>query len=319
MMSGRNVMKRDFAIVVALVAIALALSTGLAHAQASSTQYESAAIPIGTTSVSFNGFCDGATITYSGSGSLISGTHDNWNCAGGETFIAGVLGRDLKIAPGEGTWPATVANMADNVGVLGLSNGALQLYLDFAKDTFSIYKETDGVSSERLVNQGEFKIVRRHVSSCRGRMAAWQGPVVKYNPAPNPGSAYPSGTYDINFDCYCDFLHLTTYGNRVGGIHDFSACGDSDAAVAANDSILAADADGTAGASLVATDNEFNIINGLDCATNFYLNFATSTWSVYLAGPDCGFFLGNSGTFTFVQNGPAVEPGLVGLPTTTRP
>jgi len=109
-----------------------------------------AQIPAGTTSVSFNGFCDGATITYTGTGSFISGTHDNFDCAGGQTFIGGVSAQVLKFAPGEGMAPALVANMADNVGVLGLSNGALQLYLDFRKNTFGVYAETDATQPERL-------------------------------------------------------------------------------------------------------------------------------------------------------------------------
>ena len=279
----------------------------------------SAQIPAGTTSVSFVDFCDGATITYSGTGSFIVGTHDNFDCAGDQTFIGGVSAQGLKFAPGEGTAPALVANMADNVGVLGLSNGALQLYLDFTKDTFSFYEETDSAHPEALVNQGKFKIVNSPVSSGSG-VAAWQGPVTPTNPAPNPGPAYPSGTYDVYFDGYCDYLHLTTNGNRVGGVHDLATyCGIPNAPVAANDASLAADVDGTAGASLVTTDNELNIDYGDDCVVNFYLDFAASTWSLYAACDSSGLFFLNSGTFTFVQNGPYApvqRPSRVGLPPT---
>lgn len=279
-----------------------------------------AQIPAGTTSVSFVDFCDGATITYSGTGSFISGTHDNFDCAGGQTFIAGVSAQVLKFAPGEGTAPALVANMADNVGVLGLNNGALQLYLDFTKDTFSFYKETDSASPEGLVKQGKFKIVNSPVS-LGGAVAAWQGPATPTNPAPNPGSAYPSGTYDLYFDGYCDYLHLTTNGNRVGGVHDQSTnCGEPNAPVAANDASLAADVAGTPGASLVTTDNVL-ATEGEDCVINYYFNFAAGTWVLYAACDSSGLFLANSGTFTFVQNGPYApirRPSGAGLPPTVR-
>ena len=213
--------------------------------------------------------------------------------------------------------------MADNVGVLGLNNGALQLYLDFTKDTFSFYEETDSASPEGLVNQGKFKIVNSPVSSGSGA-AAWQGPVVP-NPAPNPSPAYPSGTYDINFfddlgNMYCDYFHLTTNGNRVGGLHDLATdCGLPNAPVAANDASLAADVDGTAGASLVTTDNELNIDDSGDCVANFYLDFAASAWSVYLACDSSGLFFANSGKFTLVPNGPNApiqRPSGAGLPPT---
>ena len=279
----------------------------------------SAQIPAGTTSVSFVDFCDGATITYSGTGSFISGTHDNFDCAGDQTFIGGVSAQVLKFAPGEGTAPALVANMADNVGVLGLSNGALQLYLDFTKDTFSFYEETDSAHPEALVNQGKFKIVKSPVSSGSG-VAAWQGPVTPTNPAPNPGPGYPSGTYDINFDGFCDYLHLTTNGNRVGGVHDLATdCGLTNAPVAANDASLAADVTGTAGASLVIADNVENIDFGFDCILNYYLDFAASTWANYIACGSSGLVLGVSGTFTLVPNGPYApvqRPSGVGLPPT---
>jgi hypothetical protein len=281
-----------------------------------------AQIPVGTTSITFNGFCDGATINYASGSSFISGTHDNWDCHRGQTFIAGVSGKDLKMAPGEGTSPATVANIADNVGAIGLSGGALQLYLDFSKMAFSFYEETDGVNPEILVNQGGFKIVRSPASSTGG-VAAWQGPVTD-NPGPNPGSAYPSGTYDIYFDGYCDYLHLTTNGNRVGGTHDLATfCGSPNAPVAANDAVLAADVDGTSGASLITTDNEFFIDGGgFEDLVNYYLNFATQTWAVWEAQDQTGLVLNNSGTFTFVQNGPfaAIKPPSgEGLPRTVNP
>ena len=287
-----------------------------------------AQIPVGTTSISFNGFCDGATISYS-SGSFISGTHDNWDCHRGQTFIAGVSGQVLKMAPGEGSRPVTVANMADNVGVLGLNNGALQLYLDFNKKTYSFYEETDGTQPEALVNQGGFKIVASPVSSTGG-VAAWQGPVTD-NPAPNPGSAYPSGTYDVDlFDFssnqYCDFFHLTTNGNRVGGIHDFENCGGSgmsNGPVAANDSSLAADIVGTSGASLTTTDNSESISFGDDLILNYYLQFATptsGTWFLYFVQDQTGLFPGNAGLFTIVPNGPfaAIKPPS-GAPPSTSP
>lgn len=278
-----------------------------------------AQIPVGRTSITFNGFCDGATINHVSGSSFISGTHDNWDCNGGQTFIAGVLGQDLKMAPGEGISPATVANVTDNVGVLGLNGGALQLYLDFNKKTYSFYEETDGVQPEALVNQGGFKIVGSPVSSAGG-VAAWQGSVTD-NPAPNPGSAYPSGTYEVDLfdfssDQYCDFFHLTTNGNRVGGIHDFDNCGGSgmsNAPVAANDSSLAADIVGTSGASLITTDNSFSISASGDLILNYYLQFATptsGTWFLYIVQDQTGLFLSNSGLFTIVQNGPfaAIKP-----------
>jgi hypothetical protein len=279
-----------------------------------------AQISVGTTSITFNGFCDGATITYS-SGSFISGTHDNWDCQRGQTFIEGVSGQDLKMAPGEGSSHVTVANMADNVGVLGLNADALQLYLDFNKKTYSFYEETNGVLPETLVNQGGFKIVGSPVSSTGG-VPAWQGPVTD-NPGPNPGSAYPRGRYyvylyDFSSDQYCDYFQLTTNGNRVGGLHLATDCASGQAPVAANDSSLAVDVDGTSGASLITTDNELFIDYGYDAIVSFYFNFATQpqTWTLYLYD-QTGFVGINSGIFTLVPSGAFAQirpPSGAGLP-----
>ena len=278
-----------------------------------------AQIPTGTTSISFNGFCDGATITYSGTGSFISGTHDNYDCAGGSTFIGGVAAQIVKFAPGEGIAPTVVANMADNVGAVGLSNGAVQLYLDFNKSTFGVYAETGGVLAEQMINQGKFKIVSSPVTSGAGT-AVWQGPL-QNGPQPYPGPGYPSGTYDLYLNGYCDYFHVTTYGNRVGGIHDFATnCGSPNAPLAANDASLASDVDGTAGPSLVTTDNALNIF-GSDIMINYYFNFAAGTWTLYGVDNSSGLFVLNSGTFTFVQNGPPsrfLPFSHAGLPTSTR-
>jgi len=70
---------------------------------------------------------------------------------------------------------------------------------------------------------------------------------------------------------------------------------------------------------LVTTDNEENIDFSADCILNYYFNFATTTWAAYEACDSSGLFLVNSGTFTFVQNGPYApvqRPSGVGLPPT---
>jgi hypothetical protein len=181
-------------------------------------------IPTGTTSVAFTGFCDGATITYSGSGSSISGTHDNYDCAGSQTFIAGVAATDSRIA-GVGRKPTLVANMTDNLGTLVFSGAGVQFYLDFANGGFSFYKESDSSSPEGLVVKGTFTIVSQPVARYGG-VAAWQGAGEADDSDAVGDAALPKGTYDIVLTGYCDYLHVTTKGNKVGGVHDFATnCG----------------------------------------------------------------------------------------------
>jgi hypothetical protein len=112
---------------------------------------------------------------------------------------------------------------------------------------------------------------------------------------------------------------VTTNGNRVGGVHDLSTGGTTNAPVAANDASLAADVTGAAGMSLVTTDNFENIDFSADCIVNYYLNFAASTWVAHEACASSGLFFANSGTFTLVPNGPDApdqRPSGVGLPPT---
>ena len=112
-----------------------------------------AQLPPGTTILSFNGYCDGVTITVSGN--FTAGTHDNYDCKGSQTFLAGVAGKDLLLAPK--TLPSVRANVSDSVGPM--INGCPEnLYLDFTNNGRAFYQECDGVSPESLVHKGTFTI-----------------------------------------------------------------------------------------------------------------------------------------------------------------
>lgn len=266
-------------------------------------------IPTGTTSVAFAGYCDGATITYSGSGSFISGTHDNYDCAGSQTFIAGVAATDSRIAS-VGFKPTLVANMTDNLGVLVFSGAGVQFYLDFSSSGFSFYKESDSTSPEKRVVKGTFTIVSQPVARYGG-VAAWQEAGEPDDSDTVGDAGFPKGTYDIVLTDHCDYLHVTTKGNTVGGVHDFATnCGLINAPVAANNATLSSDVAGTAGASLVGTDNEYSINGSGDEPVNFYFNFTNMTFAVYGAVDSSGLFLISTGTFSITQNGPPAGRGL---------
>jgi len=269
-------------------------------------------VPTGTTTLTFDGFCDGATITYSGSGSFISGTHDNYDCAGSTTFVGGAVAQDSRLKP-IGFKPQVVANLTDNVGGLALGGEALQLYLDFVNNSWSFYAEGTGSGAETLLNKGTFTISDARVP-LYGGVGAWQGAggMADDSDVTTPlASAFPKGTYDISPDGFCDYFHLTAKGNKVGGVHDISTnCGGVSAPAAANNSTLQADLNGTAGASLVLTDNEWYLNGEGQVFDNYYFNFTSNTWAVYVASDSTGLVYFNSGTFTLTPNGPTVR----GLP-----
>jgi hypothetical protein len=291
--------------------------------------------PVKTISVAFRGYCDGATITYSSKSSFISGTHDNWDCKGGQTWIDGVLSEPVNLLSNEGIGPVV---LADNVGVLGMNNSALQLYLNFFNYTFSFYVESDGVLPERLVTKGHFRIVGGAVTSGPNG-AAWQDPPTWDTDRPHADPRFPKGTYDLElYDTtdtlqYCDFFHVTADGDRVGGVHDFmTACEYSaNAPTGGNYAILEKDVVvltqanggvvGVEGPSLLTTDNIEQILSGYDYTLNYYFDFPKKAWSLYGTDGTTGLQLLNWGFFTLVPDDPLAAKAVThsggGIPTTS--
>lgn len=264
-------------------------------------------VPPGTTTILFTNFCDGATITVNGD--FIAGTHDNYDCNGGQTFLSGVVAKDFFLAPK--LLPTSRANLNDNAGLLVTPACPLNLYLDFTNNGWAFYSSCDFASPQKLVNKGKFTVGGnlRQI----GGVAAWQG---AYQPddtdQAEPDSAYPKGTYTLTLANYCDFFHVTAKGSKIGGTHDLlTNCGLADAHSAGNNANLPADIQGTAGPGAYLDSDAGPISYGQDYLINYYFDWASSTWANYFTFDSTGMQAGFSGTFTF-------SPGLVthakGLP-----
>ena len=289
---------------------------------------------VGTYSIAFNGYCDGATVTIAASG-FVSGTHDNYDCYGSQTWLDGVNG--LVTSKWDSLEAIGPVALADNIGVLALDNSALTLYLNFNNNTWGYYIESDGVLPESLFNSGTFTIVSKTPASASGR-ASWQVPSARIAAPPFTVSGYPTGTYDIVFyDAtrtteYCDFLQLTAQGDRVGGVHNLmTGCGLANAPIGGsyvflNNNVVVTNGAlgspvGVQGRSLLTTDNSDEIDFGDDITINFYLDFQASAWSVYGTDGTTGLQLINWGFFKIITDNPlsgkSVTHPVGGIPTTS--
>jgi len=85
--------------VVALFAAAMGLS-----AQAKTISY----------GFTFTGFCDGGTVSYNSIAKVVSFTHDNYDCAGGVSYGAGVVSSAPKGTLAPTTSVATTSIVGDN-------------------------------------------------------------------------------------------------------------------------------------------------------------------------------------------------------------
>jgi hypothetical protein len=233
-----------------------------------------AQVPPGTTVLTFDGFCDGVTMT--SNGNYLAGTHDNYDCAGSSTFVAGVVGADFLLQPN--LMMTSRANLADNVGLILLAC-PLNLYLDFTINGWAYYESCDGVSPETLVNKGTFTISTDGVKPLRsGGVASYQTHNASPSAAENgePAASYPKGTYTISFPGGCDYITVTAKGSRLGGTHNFSACGDSNSVVAGNDSNLPAPiVEGVAGPGAILQDT---VLASLDYVVLYYFDWADSIY-----------------------------------------
>ena len=275
----------------------------------------SAQVPAGTTQITFNNFCDGATITVNGD--FIGGTHNLYDCSN-TTFLGGAVMKDSFIAPK--ALATNRANLSDNTGVVYLGNCPLNLYLDFTNNGWAYYSSCDLSSPQTLLNKGTFTIV---CSPCAQNtpVARGTGAVSSLQARSNDLSdqagfvsdAFPKGPYGMYYNGYCDGTQMTTKGHNAGGYHDFSGCGIQNVAQAGNDAVIPADVEGNAGNGVYLTDDEF-VLFGEDALLNWYYNFSTTTWVVYKIFDNTGMYFDNAGTFTMTQGAPPLAQRL-GLPT----
>lgn len=269
--------------------------------------------PQGSTTITFNGFCDGATIVLSGD--FIRGSHNNYDCAGSNTFLAGVVSTVSRVKPA-GFKGGSDAVLMDNVLVMLGSGCPLVMYLDFQNSGWAFYTSCDGVTPETLLNRGTFTVTPNSQPKAHfGGVAAWQGAGVPDDSDFTTASSYPKGPYSVSFDGYCDFLAVNTKGNTLGGTHDLATnCDASNVPAAGNNANQPGDLTGTSGPGAFLTDNEA-LQFGSDCMVNFILTWSNSTWAAYESCNDIGNLLINSGTFKFTAGTP-VPSKTKGLPMT---
>jgi len=266
----------------------------------------------GTYSIAFNGYCDGLTVTISPNG-FITGTHVNYDCAGDNTYVDGVMSLPIdRYDPYEYIGPIA---LSDNVGALEFGGSALMLYLNFSAGTFSFYLESDGVSPEGYINAGSISFSQSEVTG-GGRTPASKRSTAPHAAAPNLViTGYPHGSYELllsdstNTYEYCDFFVLTAYGDLAGGLHDMTTVCDEPPNAATGGSyafltngvvVMAAGGGvvGEAGRSLLTTEN-------LDGETlNYYFNFNENIWSLYVTDGSSGLELVNMGFMTLVPYNP---------------
>lgn len=272
-----------------------------------------------TYTISFDGYCDGATLTV-GTNGLVTGTHNNYDCAGDDTWLDGITSTPVgKFDTEEAIGPVS---LADNVGVLDFGGGALMLYLNFKTNTWSFYLETSGNLPEEFDNAGTFTIEEAAVTS-GAKVASWQKHV---NLAPQPLlniSGYPTGVYalvlwnDTHTVPYCDFFELTENGDLVGGIHNYvSACGSGSNAPAGGNYtylgtgiVVIPTATGAplgvvGGRGLLTTDNSEEILGVGDITLNYYFSFQDNIWSLYETDGTTGLQLINWGSLEVIEDSP---------------
>jgi hypothetical protein len=286
--------------------------------------------------------CDTFTVTV-GTNNLATGTDNNYDCldVGDNTWADGITSLPIgkfdgpgpeplrpvppplqEIPPGEGIGPLA---LADNYGALELGGATTVIYFNFKTYTWTSYVESTGVGAESWANNGTFSIVEADTAT-RGKASAWAKPndVVVTLPF-YVVSGYPTGTYDLmlynpgeQYE-YCDFFQLTSVGDVVGGVHNFVS-GDcyeatANAPAGGNYTFLPSGIEVistptgylgvTGGRGLFTTDNGEEINYGADVTLNYYFDFQSSLWTLYIADSYApGLQLVNWGTFVVVEDSP---------------
>ena len=289
-----------------------------------------------TYTIGFDGYCDGATVTVGANG-LATGTHDNYDCEGSQTWLDGITSTPVgKYDAIQGIGPVS---LADNVGTLEFDGSALTLYLNFKTNTWSFYLESNGIFPEQLDNMGTFTVGEAGVRA-GGKGASWQKHMNLISLPTFNISGYPTGTYDLvlwnsaHTAAYCDFFQLTEFGDLVGGMHNYvNGCAESsNAPVGGNYTYL-----GTGivvistpngplgvmgGRGLLTTDNSGELLGDGDVTFNYYFSFQSNLWAVYETDGTTGLQLINWGLLGVVPYSPLAGPApthpVGGIPSTTR-
>jgi hypothetical protein len=271
--------------------------------------------------------CDTLTVTV-GTNNLVTGTDNNYDCAGDNTWIDGItslpVGKFDGPGPepnfkGEGIGPISVA---DNAGALELDGAAATIYLNFKTNTWSSYVESTGIGPEVWGNNGTFSIVEA-AATTGGKASIWtkHSNVIVSLPFLNI-SGYPTGSFELvlwdnthSFE-YCDYFELSAYGDLVGGTHNLTtACAGfpSNAPIGGNYTFLptgimyvgsyASPVAVPGGRGLYLTDNELYLL-GEDASTNWYFDFQSNIWAVYDTDGTTGLLLDNWGALEVFDNDP---------------
>ncbi len=289
-----------------------------------------------TYSIIFNGYCDGLTVTV-GSNGFVTGTHDNYDCAGSQTWVDGI--NSITVGKFDSLEDIGPISLADNIGVLLLDNSATTYYLNFKNSTWGLYVESDGVLPEQWWNGGTFSVVEAFVTS-GAKKASWQKRSASVTEPNFTVSGYPTGTFELlfwdnthSFE-YCDYFQLTAYGDVVGGVHNYAdGCGIGANAPAGgnytflgNGIVVIGTPHGplgvVGGRGLLTTDNSGELIGAGDVTFSYYFSFQSGIWAVYETDGTTGFQLINWGTLAVVQvdplKGTKVTHPVGGIPSTTR-
>jgi hypothetical protein len=271
-----------------------------------------------TYSIVFDGYCDGATVTV-GTNGLVTGTHDNYDCGGSETWLDGITSLPVgKFDTIEGIGPVS---LADNIGAVEIGGTAVTLYLNFKTHIWSFYFESDGVLPEQFDNAGTFTVVEAAVMA-GGKGAAWQKHSSFVSEPVLNISGYPSGSYELvlwnaaHTAAYCDFFQLTESGDLVGGVHNYvTGCAETaNAPTGGNYTFLGTGIVAIStpngplgvmgGRGLLLTDNSDSILGFGDITLNYYFSFQSNLWAVYETDGTTGLNLINWGLLSVVPYSP---------------
>ena len=232
----------------------------------------SAATPV---TISFDGFCDGMTLTTADG--LVGGT-----LAGCLTGIAlGNKSIDYGLIPLDGT-----TGVLDNVQSSAAgSTEILTYYLDFSNNTWANYGATGGANS--LINSGTFTVTGKVAGNGPPSNVA-QGNVVA------PALPY-SHTATIQFDGFCDGMALNFSGDLIGGTLAGCLTGIAAGNVGTDYAVQPFSPSGSGVAANVGSNAD-----GSGYLLVYFLDFANHTWANYLTTNGTPSFL-RSGTFTVVS------------------
>jgi hypothetical protein len=250
--------------------------------------------PQGTTTITFDGFCDGFTLNVSGL--VLGGTHNNYDCAGSNTIVGGDTSVDFLLQP-RPLGKSSRANVTSEVGPI-LLGCDINYYLDFSNNSWSLYLTCAG-EPEALGNKGTFTITPPAAGAAKH---ASRSTIQTINQQPDPDAGteagIPQGNFDISFDGFCDGMNLNAKGTKLGGTLTGCYTGIAGGNTAQEQAgIVPGDSNTANGANINSS-----IAN--PCVLTYALYWGDLTWANYLTCAGEVSQLINVGTFTFAPPPP---------------